>query len=154
MTDRVFISYESAGTETLDEVARLLSGIGLGVSGRNYTRDELFVVGSPLQQLQAAVVTLVLVTENATNSELVAQEIDWAIEQHKGVVGLRLDRDAEVPPRLFDAGAEILDASDSGDIAYLSKAIDAAIRGARLLEMAATRGSGSGAVCQRPTGPG
>jgi len=111
------------------------------------------VVGSSLQQLQAAVVTIVLVTADAADSDLVAREIDWAIAQNKGILGLRLDEHATLPPSLYDAGAEVLDASNAIDVAYLPRAIDAAVRSAQLLEMAASRGSGTGAPCQRPTGP-
>lgn len=153
MIDRAFLSYDGPSSGTLDSVAQLIADAGLGISGRDYTRDALFAVGSSLQQLQAAVVTVVLVTAEAAGSDLVAQEIDWAIEQNKGVVGLQLDPHAELPPALYAAGAEVLDSGDKIDIAYLPKAIAAAVRGARVLELAARRGSGMGAPCQRPTGP-
>lgn len=153
MIDRAFLSYDGPDRTTLDNVARLISNAGLGVSGRDYTRDELFVVGSPLQQLQAAVVTIVLVTADAARSDLVAREIGWAIDQNKGILGLRLDEGATLPPELYTAGAEVLNADDEIDVAYLPRAIAAAVRGARVLEMAASRGSGMGVPCRRPTGP-
>ena len=62
MTDRVFLSYQDVDRAVLDEVARLMTDAGFGISGRDYTRDELFVVGSPVQQLQAATAAIVLVT--------------------------------------------------------------------------------------------
>lgn len=153
MIDRAFLSYDGPNRATLDHVARLVSNAGLGISGRDYTRDELFVVGSPLQQLQAAVVAIVLVTPDAAESELIAREIGWAIDQNKGILGLRLDEHAPLPPALYAAGAEVLNADDDVDLAYLPRAIAAAVRGARVLEMAASRGSGLGAPCRRPTGP-
>jgi len=153
MTDRAFLSYDGPDRSTLDNVAQLISDAGLGITGRDYTRDELFAVGSSLQQLQAAIVTVVLVTTQAADSELIAQEIEWAIEQNKGILGLRLDEEATLPPALYAAGAEVLDPSNDSDVAYLPKAIEAAVRGAQVLEMAARRGSGMGAPCRRPTGP-
>ncbi len=152
MIDRAFLSYDGPDRATLDAIARLVSDAGLGISGRDYTRDELFVVGSPLQQLQAAVVAIVLVTSHAASSDLIARDIGWAIEQNKGILGLRLDQHATLPPALYTAGAEVLDASDKIDVAYLPRAIAAAVRGARVLEMAASRGSGMGVACRRPTG--
>ncbi|MDX6707227.1 MAG: hypothetical protein QOI48_3073 [Solirubrobacteraceae bacterium] len=153
MSDRVFVSYQDIDRAVLDDVARLLVEVGFGISGRDFTRDELFVVGSPLQQLQAATVAIVLVTTAAADSAAVAREIEWAIEQNKGIVGLRLDADAAMPHSLYAAGAELLDISSARDLAYLPGAIDAAARSAKLLELAASRGSGSGAPCHRPTGP-
>ena len=153
MIDRAFLSYDGPDRRTLDNIAQLIADAGLGISGRDYTRDALFAVGSSFQQLQAAVVTVVLVTADAAESELIAQEIDWAIEQNKGIVGLRLDEEATLPLALYAAGAEVLNPSDDIDVAYLPKAIAAAVRGARTLEMAARRGSGMGAPCHRPTGP-
>ena len=153
MMERAFLSYDGPDRMTLDNVAGLLSDAGLGISGRDYTRDALFAVGSSLQQLQAAVVTVVLVTANAAESLMIAQEVDWAIEQNKGILGLRLDERAEMPSALYAAGAEVLNPADATDVAYLPNAIAAAVRGARVLEMAIQRGSGTGAPCHRPTGP-
>lgn len=153
MRERVFLSYEQTERSTLDDVAQLMADAGFGISGRDYTRDELFVVGSALQQLQAATAAVVLVTAQTAGSETVAREVSLAIEQNKGLVGLVLDEGARVPSALYDAGAEILDARQPEDLSYLPRAIDAAIRSAKLLEQAAQRGSGTGAPCQRPTGP-
>jgi len=154
MRDRIFLSYEHVDRNVLDNVASLAADIGLGVSGRDFARDELFAVGTPLQQLQAATTALVLITADAERSESIAREIAWAIEAGKGIVGLRLDREAPTPPSLYEAGAEVLDAQEAADIAYLPRAIDSAVRSARLLELAASHGSGSGAPCARPTGRG
>ena len=110
-------------------------------------------MGSPLQQLEAEVVAIVLVTADAAHSDLIAEEIGWAIEQNKGILGLRLDEHAPLPPALYAAGAEVLDASDEIDLAYLPRAIATAVLGARVLELAAVRGSGMGVPCRRPTGP-
>jgi hypothetical protein len=153
MKNRVFLSYEAAERSTLDTVAHWVADAGFGVSGRDYTRDELFVVGSTLQQLQAATVAVVLVTPGSAGSKAIAQEIAWAIEQNVGIVGLRLDKNAAVPESLFDAGAEVLDAGQTADLAYLPRAMDAAVRSAKLLEQAAQRGSGTGAPCRRPARP-
>lgn len=152
MTQRVFLSYANLEHETLDRVASLVAEIGFGVSGRDFTRNELFAVGSPLQQLQAASVALVLVTADAEASDAVAREIGWAIEQGKGIVGLKLEPEAQIPRALWNAGAEVLDAREPADLNYLPRAIDASVRGARLLELAASRGTGSGGSCARPRG--
>jgi hypothetical protein len=52
---------------------------GFGISGRDFTRDELFVIGSLLQQPQAATVVIVLVTA-AADSAAITREIEWATE--------------------------------------------------------------------------
>ncbi len=152
MTDRIFLSYADVDRDVLERVAGLVAEVGFGVSGRDFTRDELFVVGSPLQQLQAAAAALILVTAEAEASEAIAREIAWAIEQGKGIVGLRIESDARTPRALYDAGAEVLDAHVPSDLEYLPRAIDASVRGAKLLELANSRGTGSGGPCARPGG--
>lgn len=152
MTDRIFLSYAEVDRGVLDHVAGLLANAGFGVSGRDFTRDQLFAVGSPLQQLQAASAVLVLMTAAAEASEAIELEIAWAIEQGKGIVGLKIESDAQTPRALYDAGAEVLDAQAPSDVEYLPRAIDASVRGARLLELAASRGTGSGGPCARPGG--
>lgn len=150
MTDRVFLSYEDVDRGVLDGVAALVADAGFGVSGRDFTRDQLFVVGSPLQQLQAASAAIILITPAAAVSEAVALEIAWAIEQGKGIVGLTIEPRAQAPRGLYDAGAEVLDIDVPSDIEYLPRAIEASVRGAKLLELAAGRGTGSGGPCARP----
>ncbi|HEX8105454.1 MAG TPA: hypothetical protein VF533_22760 [Solirubrobacteraceae bacterium] len=151
MRERVFLSYEHLGHDALEDVARLVATTGYGISGRNFAPDKLFAVGSPHQQLQAASAALVLITADAEASATIAEEIEWAIEQSKGLVGLRLDPTAAIPRALFDAGAEVLDARRDDDVGYLPRAIDTAVQSAKLLEQAAIRGSGLGAPCARPT---
>jgi hypothetical protein len=150
MTERLFLSYAEVDRDVLDRIAGLVADVGLGVSGRDFTRDELFVVGSPLQQLQAASAALVLITAEAEASDVIAREIAWAIEQGKGIVGLRLEPGARTPRALYDAGAEVLDAHEPSDLEYLPRALDASVRGAKLLELAASQGTGSGGPCARP----
>jgi hypothetical protein len=150
VSDRVFLSYDPSEDELAAEVTRFANRLGLAVSGRRSNREGEHLLTDLFQQLQASRVTLVLLTPESSESEYIKREIAWSLENAKGIVGLRLDPAAGVPAELFESGAEVLDWWDKEDLDYLPPAIELAQRGARVLELAAQRGTGAGAHCARP----
>ncbi len=145
---RVFISHGGANPETVNPVADHLAALGYRVLGREQPGQEEMFVGSALQRVEAADVTVVLVT--AAVSNIVVAEVAHTIQKDKGLVAVRRDPSVPIPDVLYDAGAEVLVWTDANDVEYLPRALAAAERGARVLAAATTRGSGSGAPCARP----
>jgi hypothetical protein len=146
---RVFMSHGGADPETVNPVADHLADLGYRVLGREQPGQEEMFVGSALQRVEAADVTVVLVT--AVVSDIMVAEIAHTIRKDKGLLAVRRDPAVPIPDALYAAGAEVLDWTDAEDVEYLPRALAAAERGARVLAAAVTRGSGSGAPCARPT---
>jgi hypothetical protein len=151
MRRRVFISYEhpeQLGPAGFDPGAyRDLHFRGRHLSDPASRDDPSYIKG----QLARSAVTLVLIGPHTAEDRWVANEIEWTLERGNGLVGVLLDPAASPPDRLHDAGAEILDWSDSADVAHLKPALRAAAGSAALLRRAAQRGTGSGESCARPT---
>jgi antiphage defense system Thoeris ThsB-like protein len=151
MSRRVFISFDHA--EQLGPRGfNVESRGGFSFAGRHLAdperaHDPAFVK----DQLSRCAVTVVLFDRSGHSSDWIPREIEWSLEKGHGLVGVRLDPDATPPEPLYDAGAEILDWTAPADVSYFPTAIEAAIASAALLRRAATRGTGSGASCARPT---
>jgi hypothetical protein len=148
MTRRVFISYEhpaQLGPSGFDPAA--YRDLHFRLSDPASREDPSYVK----HQLARSAVTLVLIGPHTAENRWVANEIKWTLERGNGLVGVLLDPTASPPERLHEAGAEILNWSDSADVAHLKPALRAAAGSAALLRRAAKRGTGAGESCARPT---
>jgi hypothetical protein len=150
MRTRIFISFDAA-SDRLVELAAETQQLGLGVAGRFTPPGSPFELVPDLRQQLRAADAVVVAFGNGPDREQVEREAEWSYEDAKGLVGVKLGAEAEVPTWLFNAGAEILDWDDAADRARLGGAIQAAVRGAKLMERARRAGTGSGAACARPT---
>jgi hypothetical protein len=147
---RIFISHAGIEADKINPVATRLTALGHRVLGREVPGQDQLFVGSALQQLEAADVTVVLVASLTGREDFVREDIMHAIRKDKGVLALQLDAGADTPSALHEAGAEVLNWSDPEDLDYLPRAIAHAERSARVLAAAVKRGAGSGAPCARP----
>jgi hypothetical protein len=149
MRSRIFLSYAEL-PERVEDVAGYAQELGMGISGRFVPVGGALELVPDLRQQLRASDAVIAIFGSAAPSDFVKAELEWSYEDAKGLVGVRLDRVAAVPNLLHEAGAEILDWADEEDRSRLDGAVQAAIRGARLMERARLAGTGSGAACGRP----
>jgi hypothetical protein len=149
---RVFVSYSDRQEHPLSVLGDQTASLATEV----VTRDSLPMTLDPeetrlriREQLQKSEVTIVLIDETTEDSAAVAREVDWTLAAGGGLVGIKLREDLPTPERLFYAGAEILDWTRQEDVEYLREAVNTAALGARILAKATSRGTGTGAQCQR-----
>ena len=69
---------------------------------RNIIREQI------REQLSGTSVTVVLIGKNTSESDWVADEVKWSLEKGNGVLGIRLERAATIPPLLSECGAEVV----------------------------------------------
>lgn len=150
MQERLYLSHAELDAAAADDVQAYVADAGFRFAGRSVPDQGQFDFGDRGQQMRAASVVLVLLTDSMPEDEVVAREIDASLDLAMGLVVLRMDEHVDVPQHLWDTGAEVLNWTSAVDLDYLPIAIDAARKGAVLLEKAAQRGSGSGAACARP----
>lgn len=81
------------------------------------------------EQLKGTSATVVLIGKDTAQSDWVAREIEWSREKGNALVGIQIDKGAEVPAGLIEAGAEILDWSEPSDAAEFGPAVERAVRG-------------------------
>jgi hypothetical protein len=81
------------------------------------------------EQLKGTSATVVLIGKDTAQSEWVAREIEWSREKGNALVGIKIDKDAEVPASMTEAGAEILDWNKPSDAAQFGPAVERAARG-------------------------
>jgi hypothetical protein len=153
MSSRIFLSFDSSAAERVEPIARHTQELGIRIAGRfTPIGGTLELVPDLRQQLRVADATVVIFGIGPADDQ-VQDEIEWASELDKGLIGVRIDEEAPTPELLFEAGAEILNWADDDDRARLAGAIRAAKRGAELMERARKQGSGLGASCARPRPP-
>jgi len=83
------------------------------------------------EQITGSSATIVLIGSHTAASEWVDKEINWSREKGNGLLGIRIDPDAEIPPGLTDAGAEILNWYKPEDVREFPHAIERAITATR-----------------------
>jgi hypothetical protein len=140
MTRRVFISYQ----HTDQMKARGLNlmtynkNVNVDFTGRHLldpvkSTDPDYISRKIREQIKGSSATIVLIGKNTAQSTWVDKEIEWTKEQGKGIIGIRIDPDAQIPAGLVEYGAEILDWYDPADVnefdAAIERAIAATIRG-------------------------
>ena len=93
-------------------------------------------------QMSGTSVTVVLIGDQTADSDWVAWEIEHSLEKGNGLLGIRLDKQAEIPKQLNDCGAEILNWDKPEDVHEFTDAIDRAALAARRAPLL-TAGGGS-----------
>lgn len=110
------------------------------------SEDPAYIRRMIREQLKGTSATIVLIGRDTAESEWVAKEIEWSREKGNGLLGIKIEPDAEVPVGLREAGAEILDWARPEDVHEFSPAIERAIA-------ATSRGQNipvnSGSTCSR-----
>jgi MTH538 TIR-like domain (DUF1863) len=156
MKRRVFLSYQHAD-QLKAKGFNLMSyakNVDLEFTGRHLldpvkSSDRGYIGRKIHEQLKGSSVTVVLIGKETAKSDWVGREIEWSLEKGNGLVGIKLDPRATPPKSLYDAGAEILDWKDPSDVRHFQRAIEAAAKGANVMQKAIERGTGSGASCGR-----
>lgn len=91
------------------------------------SRDPNYISRKIKEKITGSSATIVLIGQQTAQSEWVEKEIAWSREQRKGILGIRIDSDVEIPEGLVDYGAEILDWYKPADVNQFDDAIERAI---------------------------
>ena len=116
---RVFISYQHQDQMKAKgfNLMRYNENLDLDFVGRhlldpvNSTNAD-YISRMIREQITGSSATVVLIGKDTADSDWVAQEIQWSLEKGNGIVGVKLDPDAAIPPGLDECGAEILEWSE------------------------------------------
>lgn len=134
----VFISYQHRDQMKAKgfNLMRYNKNLDLDFVGRHLldpvdSKNDDYITRKIREQITGSSATVVLIGKDTADSDWVAKEIQWSIEKGNGIVGVKLDPDAPVPPGLEDCGAEILQWSEvTTEFANaVERAITATIRG-------------------------
>src|SRR5690349_15364608 len=107
--NRIYLSFAGSAAEHVEAVAHATQELGMRVTGRFTPIGGAFELVPDLrQQLQVSDAIVVVFGSSGTDAQVLS-ELDWSYEDGKGFVGVRLDPQADIPPMLYEAGAEILD---------------------------------------------
>jgi hypothetical protein len=134
MTRRVFISYQHRD-QMKAKGFNLMSynkNLDLDVSCRHLldpvkSKDSDYITRKIKEQLKGTSATVILIGNNTAESDWVAKEIEWSREKGNGIVGIRIEPDADIPAGLDEAGAEILNWADPADAKEIGPAVERAI---------------------------
>jgi hypothetical protein len=150
MARRIFISFQSADRDRARgfNLMHYAPNVNFEAVGRHLinpvdSKDEAYITSKIKEQIKGSSSTVVLIGRGAASSDWVAKEIEWSREKGNGLVGIKLDPDADVPAGLDEAGAEILDWNEPSDVQQFQAAIERSIEGAK--KAAAIRDAGAGA---------
>jgi hypothetical protein len=113
---RLFISYQHAD-QMKAKGFNLMSynkHVGVDFVGRHLldpvkSNDPEYITRCVKEQLDGSSATVVLVGNETADSDWVEKEIELSIEKGNGLIGIKLDPDAEVPDSLTNSGAEVLE---------------------------------------------
>lgn len=85
------------------------------------------------EQIAGSSVTVVLIGNETADSEWVGREIQWSLDKQpaNGILGIRLNPEADIPEELTDRGAEILNWYTPDDVHEFQEAIERAAAAAR-----------------------
>jgi len=136
MTRRVFISYQHADQMKAKglNLMRYNKHVDVDFTGRHLlnpvdSTDPDYIGVKIREQIKGSSATIVLIGSETTDSEWVEKEIEWSRKEKKGIIGIQINPDAEIPQALVDAGAEILSWYSPEDVKEFDDAIERAIRG-------------------------
>jgi len=134
MTRRVFISYQHADQMKARGLNLMTYNehVNVEFKGRHLldpvkSKDPDYISRKIKEQLKGSSATIVLIGKDTVDSTWVEKEIQWSKEQGKGIIGIRIDPDAEIPEELAEYGAEILDWYKPADVNQFDDAIERAI---------------------------
>jgi hypothetical protein len=91
------------------------------------SHDQNYISRKIKEKIVGSSATIVLIGKNTSDSTWVEKEIQWSKEGGKGIIGIRIDRDADIPDGLTNYGAEILDWNKPSDVQEFDAAIERAI---------------------------
>lgn len=91
--------------------------------------DPDYVSRKVREQIKGSSATIVLIGQQAAGSAWIPKEIQWSLDKQppNGILGIRIDPDAEIPAELIEAGAEIVDWYTPDDVHEFNTAIERAI---------------------------
>lgn len=155
MSRRIFISYQHK-----DQLAargfnlmRYNDDLELEFVGRHLldpvqSNDPEYISRKIREQIAGSSVTVVLIGDETADSNWISKEIQWSLDKQppNGIVGIRLNSQAEIPQALQDCGAEILEWYDPEDVHEFQDAIDRAAAAAGRASLMPTN---SASTCSR-----
>lgn len=116
---RVFISYQhldqmkAKGFNLMSYNKRIdVEFVGRHLLDPVDSTNAAYITSKVKEQLKGSSATVVLIGDKTADSDWVDDEIQWSLEKGNGIVGIKLDPDAEIPQGLRDTGAEILEWSE------------------------------------------
>lgn len=136
MARRVFISYQHQDQMKAKgmNLMRYNEHLDVEFVGRHLldpvdSTDPAYIGSKIREQIKGSSATIVLIGEHTADSDWVPREIAWSLAKNppNGLVGIRIEPDAEIPAELTDAGAEILDWNAPEDVYEFDAAIERAI---------------------------
>jgi len=140
MPRRIFISYQHADQLTARgfNLMRYNENLGLEFVGRHLldpvkSSDPDYISRRIKEQISGSSVTVVLIGHQTAASQWVGREIQWSLDKQppNGILGIRLNAEAEIPQGLTDCGAEILEWYAPEDVHEFAEAIERAAAAAR-----------------------
>ncbi len=141
MPRRVFISYQHQDQMKAKGLNLMTYNENLDVDfvGRHLldpvnSTDPDYIGRKIREQINGSSATVVLIGKRTADSDWVPKEIQWSLEKRppNGLLGIRIDPDAEIPAALTEAGAEIVDWYTPEDVHDFNAAIERAIDGTKL----------------------
>ena len=134
MTRRVFISYQHADQMKARGLNLMTynKNVNVDFTGRHLldpvkSQDADYITRKIKEQIAGSSATIVLIGKNTADSAWVDMEIQWSEEKGNGIIGIRIDPDAQIPDGLTEYGAEILNWYEPGDVHQFDDAIERAI---------------------------
>ena len=156
MARRVFVSYQHMdqlkvkGFDLMSYKKHLdLEFTTRGLLNPVKSHDEAYVSSKIREQMKGTSVTVVLLGDKTCDSKWVAKEIEWSLQKDppNGLVGIKLDADADVPESLD--GCEVLDWNSPADVKEFGDAIERAARAERRMSDASALVGSRGGGCGR-----
>lgn len=153
MARRIFISYQHDDQMKAKgfNLLRWNKNVDFEFVGRHLldpvdSSNEAYVSEKIREQIHGTSVTVVLIGQNTADSDWVENEVRWSLEKDSpsGILGIRLEDGARVPPILRECGAEIIDWAPH----EFEQAIERTAEAAGRAKIAA-RGPGGGSTCIR-----
>lgn len=95
------------------------------------SEDQGYIRGLVREQMRGTSVTVCLIGGKTADSHWVDWEIEVSIERGNGLLGIRLDPQADIPHALTERGVEILDWNKPDDVHQFGEAIERAALAAR-----------------------
>ncbi len=155
MARRIFICYQHEDQLTAKgfNLMRYNKNLDLDFVGRHLldpvkSSDPDYISRKIKEQIAGSSVTVVLIGDETADSEWVAKEIQWSLDKlpPNGIVGIRLNPQADIPQGLDDCGAEILNWYEPEDVHEFQDAIERAAAAARRAQLMPTN---SASTCSR-----
>ena len=141
MSRRVFISYQHQDQMKAKGLNLMTYNKNLDVDfvGRHLldpvdSTDPDYIGRNIREQITGSSATIVLIGNRTADSEWVPKEIQWSLEKQSpnGLLGIRIDPDAQIPAELTEAGAEIIDWYTAEDVHEFDAAIERAIAATKI----------------------